>query len=348
MFNTVLWGLRQVPPSWLSNHVTFLPKTSAPSCPGDLRPIVLSPTVAKVFTKALMLRRRSKLPPIRACQVGGIAGRQTLDSVCAVQHAIKLAEEYNKTLFVIKLDITAAFDSLALLEIITNTRVTLSMQGTTWEQALSQGVLQGSSYSAELFARCVDYYLAKTSSSWQEHEVTWLQSSDGRKMFLTPFADDLIILGTSREQAQRLLRDIEDTVNAIGLHFNAKKCKFLRPPGMSDRPLHLRNGQPLQAQDSLVFLGVLLAFNLTCYAVVAARMTQVSNAFWGYFRVLRQAAVGLAQRLRVFNCFVTSRWRWMSPTFRPIKAVRDFFTNHAYDFPHCHYGVYQGPFSGSS
>ena len=272
MFNTVLWGLRQVPPSWLSSHVTFLPKTSAPSSPGELRPIVLSPTVAKVFTKALMLRLRSRLPPIRACQVGGIAGRQTLDSVCAVQHAIKLAEEYNKTLFVIKLDITAAFDSLShealaaflaeasgcreaelLLEIITNTRVTLSMQGTTWEQALSQGVLQGSSYSAELFARCVDYYLAKTNASWQEHEVTWLQSSDGRKMFLTPFADDLIILGASRDQAQRLLRDTEDTLNAIGLHFNAKKCRFLRPPGMSDRPLHLRNGQPVQAQDSLIF-----------------------------------------------------------------------------------------------
>eukprot|EP00439_Symbiodinium_sp_Y106_P003587 s6301_g1.t1 len=297
MFNTVLWGLRQVPPSWLSNHVTFLPKTSAPSCPGDLRPIVLSPTVAKVFTKALMLRLRSKLPPIRDCQVGGIAGRQTLDSVCAVQHAIKLAEEYNKTLFVIKLDITAAFDLLAhealaaflaeasgcreaelLLEIITNTRVTLSYVPCCTLVRDSVPQLQGSSYSAELFARCVDYYLAKTSSFWQEHEVTWLQSSDGRKMFLTPFADDLIILGTSREQAQRLLKDIEDTVNAIGLHFNAKKCKFLRPPGMSDRPLHLRNGQPLQAQDSLVFLGVLLAFNLTCYAVVAARMTQAEDS----------------------------------------------------------------------
>ena len=69
------------------------------------------------------------------------------------------------------------------------------------------------------------------------------------------------------------------------------------------------------------FLGVLLAFNITCYAVIAARMTHVSNAFWGYFRVLRQAGVGLVQRLRVFNCFVTSRWRWMSPAFRPLKSV---------------------------
>ena len=325
MFNAVLWGIRKVPPAWLSNHVTFLPKTAAPCTPGELRPIVLSPTFAKVFTKALMLRLRPRLPQIQACQVGGIPGRQTLDSVCAVQHAIKLAEEYNKPLYVIKLDITAAFDSLShealaaflaeasgcreaelLLEIITQTRVTLGMQGTQWEQALSQGVLQGSSYSAELFARCVDFYLAKTNCTWQERENTWLTTPDGRKLFLTPFADDLILLGTSREQAQRLLRDSEDALQAIGLHFNSKKCKFLRPPGMSDQPLYLRNGNPIQAQQSLIFLGVLLAFNITCYAVIAARMTQVSNALWGYFRVLRQAGVGLVQRLRVFNCFVTS------------------------------------------
>ena len=116
-----------------------------------------------------------------------------------------MAEEYNKPLYVIKLDITAAFDSLShealaaflaeasgcreaelLLEIITQTRVTLSMQGTQWEQALSQGVLQGSSYSAELFARCVDFYLAKTNCTWQEREDTWLTTPEGRKLFLTP------------------------------------------------------------------------------------------------------------------------------------------------------------------
>ena len=170
----------------------------------------------------------------------------------------------------------------------------------------------------------------------------------GENLFLTPFADDLILLGTTREQAQRLLRDSEDTLQAIGLHFNSRKCKFLRPPGMSDQPLYLRNGNPIQAQPSLVFLGVLLAFNITCYAVIAARMTQVNNAFWGYFRVLRQAGVGLVQRLRVFNCFVTSRWRWMSPAFRPLKSVRDFSADDPHYLSNCHCRVYQGSFSGSS
>ena len=76
-------------------------------------------------------------------------------------------------------------------------------------------------------------------------------------------------------------------------------------------------------------------------------MTQVSNAFWGYFRVLRQAAVGLAQRLRVFNCFVTSRWRWMSPTFRPIKAVRDFLQTTHTTFLTVITGFTRDPFQGA-
>ncbi|CAE7306866.1 unnamed protein product [Symbiodinium sp. CCMP2592] len=326
LFNDVLLGLRPVPDSWLSNHVTFLPKTPSPCCPGDLRPIVLSPTVAKVFTKALMLRLR-----------------QTLDSVCAVQHAIKLADQYRKPLFVIKLDISAAFDSLShealaaflsqatgcreaelLLQIIVSTKVVLGMQGTSWEQPLSQGVLQGSSYSAELFARCVDFYLAKTSEGWQDHEDTWLRTAQNRKLFLTPFADDLVLLGSTREQAQRLLRDVELTLQSIGLHFNAKKCKFIKPSYCSDTPLSLNNGGLVEARDNMVFLGVLLGFQLSCFAVIAARVAKVSNAFWGYFRVLRQAKVGMSQRLRVFNCFVTSRWRWLSPAFRPLKSVRDF------------------------
>ena len=94
LFNSVLMGLTPPPSEWLSNHVTFLPKTADPKSPSDLRPIVLSSTVGKVFTKCLMLRMRPRLPPIRAFQVGGIPSRQTLDSACAVQHAMRLAQQW--------------------------------------------------------------------------------------------------------------------------------------------------------------------------------------------------------------------------------------------------------------
>ncbi|CAE7511533.1 unnamed protein product [Symbiodinium sp. CCMP2592] len=257
---------------------------------GDLRPIVLSSTAAKVFTKALMLRLRPKLP--------------------------RLAEEYGKPLIIIKLDVAAAFDSLSheavaallataqgsreaelLLQIVLESRVELGLQGTAWEQQLRQGILQGSSYSAELFARCIDYFLTPTNARWQELEESWLKDPSGRKLFLTPFADDLVLLATSRAQAQRLLSDSEATLQAIG------KVKY---------------------ESTFLFLGILMGFQLTCLMILQARMAKVSSAFWAYYSILRRTEVGLTRRLRVFDCFITPRWRWISPAIRPISTVHRF------------------------
>ena len=363
MFNGVLLGLVPIPSSWLSSHVCFLPKISCPSASSDLRPIVLSSTVAKVFTKILMIRLRAHLPPIKAFQVGGIPQRQTLDATCAVQHAVRLSEEYGKPLVIIKLDVSAAFDSLSheavarylstakgqreaelLLQIVQNSTVRLSLQGTSWVQALKQGILQGSSYSAELFARCVDHFLSPLNLKWHESEDTWLQTPEGRKLFLTPFADDLVLIATSREQAQRLLSDCEQALGAIGLKFNWKKCKYIQTPGLPKDPLRLNHGT-VAWQQSFIFLGVLIGFQLTCLAVLSARMTQVSNAFWGFFRILRQQSVGLTQRLRMFDCFITAKWRWLSPTVRPTKTFPENSTDHLFV---CYAAISTRPLSGSS
>ncbi|OLP76043.1 Retrovirus-related Pol polyprotein from type-2 retrotransposable element R2DM, partial [Symbiodinium microadriaticum] len=292
MYNGVLLGLLPIPKGWLHSHVCFLPKTTTPQAPADLRPIVLSSTVAKVFTKALMLRLRPQLPEIGAFQVGGVPQRQILDAACAVQQAVRLSEQYGKPLVIIKLDVAAAFDSLshealasylakaqgsreaeALLDVICNSQVGLGLQGTSWDQPLRQGVLQGSSYSAELFARCVDFYMSFTNSEWQQREDTWLQTQAGRKLFLTPFADDLVLLATSREQAGRLLQDTVKCLGAIGLKMNWKKCRYVQTPGFPKTPL-TSCGADVQWTQSFIFLGILIGFQLSCHAVLAARMTK--------------------------------------------------------------------------
>ena len=365
MYNGVLHGLLPIPQGWLHSHVCFLPKTSTPQSPADLRPIVLSSTVAKVFTKALMLRLRPQLPDIGAFQVGGVPQRQILDAACAVQQAVRLSEQYGKPLIILKLDVAAAFDSLShesiasflaqargsreaevLLDVICNSRVGLGLQGTTWDQPLRQGVLQGSSYSAELFARCVDFYMSPTNKRWQQHEDTWLQTQVGRKLFLTPFADDLVLLATSREQALRLLDDTVKTLGAIGLRMNWRKCKYIQTPGFPKLPLTL-HGTEVQWAQSFVFLGILMGFQLSCNAVLAARMTKVSNAFWAYYRILRQRSVGLTKRLQIFDCFITSRWRWLAPAVRPSKSVRQFLRTTQATFLFSILGFSRDPFQGS-
>ena len=73
--NSVLNGSVEVPPNWLVNNVAFW----ATSEPDHLRPIVLSTTMCKTFTKILLLQLRPKFPPTAFGQLCGIQNSQTLD-----------------------------------------------------------------------------------------------------------------------------------------------------------------------------------------------------------------------------------------------------------------------------
>ena len=90
-----------------------------------------------------------------------------------------------------------------------------------------------------------------------------------------------------------------------------------------------------------------MGFQLSCHAVLAARMTKVSNAFWAYYRILRQPSVGLTKRLQIFDCFITSRWRWLSPAVRPSRSVRQFLRTTQATFLFSILGFSRDPFQGS-
>ena len=197
LFNSVLFDTTVIPQQWLVSRLTFIPKIPSPSLPSHLRPIVLSSTPGKLFTKILMTRLREFLPPPAANQLACIPGSQTLDGSACLQHIIHLSQEYRLPLIAIKLDVSSAFDhlshdaiasylalaggrleSLVLLKIIVLSRVVLGLSGHSWQQKLFRGLLQGSSYSAEIFGRTLDYFLGFLHTRWSVSESTWIQSKD--------------------------------------------------------------------------------------------------------------------------------------------------------------------------
>ena len=347
LFNAILFQVADIPPSWLSSRLTFIPKIPTPSLPSHLRPIVLSSTPSKLFTKILLTRLRPHFPPTSANQLACIPGSQTLDGSVCLQHLIHLSQEYRLPLIAIKLDISAAFDnlshdalasflalcgpkleSLTLLKIIVLSRVVLSMAGETWHQKLFQGLLQGSSYSAELFGRTLDHFLGFMVTRWSVSENTWIQAqgNDGLvKIFNLLYADDIILLATSFRQAHRLLEDVIDILQSIGLSLSLEKCRFLVSPDLTPRPIHVR-GFTISPVRSFNFLGVLMGFDLNSQTVLSARLTMANNSFWGYYRILRRPGAPLRKRLHLLNTYVTSKWRWLSPCVRPITAVSKSLT----------------------
>ena len=341
-FNCILLGSIQTPQEWLISRLTFIPKVVAPLSPKDLRPIVLSSVPGKVFTKILLYRLRAHFPRMNAGQLSSVPGAQTLEGSCALQQCVRLANEYALPLVIAKLDIASAFDHLdhliskffrvigphreaeLLLLIMTYSSVLLSMADFTWTQEVDRGILQGSSYSAEVFARVVDFFLRELFQTWQETERTWINAeSHGvvSKLFNILFADDLVLLATSFDQLQRMLIQVRDCLAAIGLTLSLTKCKILPAPFVQRGSIVI-DGTPLEIVDHFTFLGVLIGFKLSCQAVLNARLAMTTNSFWGHFKILKRPAGSIRKKLHLLNSYVTSKWRWMSACVRPIQAVQ--------------------------
>ena len=182
-------------------------------------------------------------------QLSSQTGAQSLDGSVALKHLVSVSRQWGLPLLACKLDVQAAFDTLnheavarflaslgshqeskLLLDVITRSRVTLSFANVTWEQGLKRGVLQGSAFSAELFARTLDFFVAPLTGEWARTETTWIRDSRGVPLFAIIYADDILLLATSTGQLVRMLNGLQDTLEAIGLQLARGKCQYIRSP----------------------------------------------------------------------------------------------------------------------
>ena len=340
MFNGVLDGSIDVPPQWLLRRVIVLPKVPRPIAPRDLRPIVLSDCCGKLFTKLLLYRLREYFHPNQAGQLCGSPGCQALEGAAALQQLTYEAEAFAKPLVVVKLDIHAAFDCLQhhaiakylcecnpyresemLMYLIVHAQVLLGICGREWVQKLQRGILQGSAYSAELFAKILDWWLLRLLKEWNDAFPNHWCRSPSQILHCILYADNLVLLASSWDEAERKLRNLIKHLQAIGLNVSIHKCSVIASSANGEGSVRLPDGRLLPRVDTFVFLGVLQGFGVTSQQVLALSLTKAMNSFWGFYPMLRASCAPISKRLQLFGAFVTSKWRWMAGCVRPVSAT---------------------------
>ena len=98
-------------PNVSDSITTLLAKKPTPQSWGDTRPITLSCTALKVLAQLLLLRARSDLVDPTGMQWSE-KGKQTGEVIFALRRVSRMALDWGKPIYVLKLDIRKAFDGV--------------------------------------------------------------------------------------------------------------------------------------------------------------------------------------------------------------------------------------------
>ncbi|CAE7227014.1 pol [Symbiodinium microadriaticum] len=263
----------------------------------------------------LMLRISEQCPPFQSGQLGCRKGTQTVDGVLAAQTVIGvLRKKHGVEAHAAKLDIRAAFDSLShsalvqyimackpcpeachLWDLCSANTLHMSLGAASWEVNVHQGILQGSSYSADVFARVIDYHLRGLHERWNSKFPKW-DDGVGLPHFLL-YADDLLVFAMSPAELQSKLHDITDSLQAIGLFINAGKCSVLNVQGSTPGVWTRNSCRPLAGKDSLVFLGVPLSHTNNPDTMLMHSLRKMTNSYFAMKKVLDHATTSHRVRL---------------------------------------------------
>ena len=91
--------------------------------------------------------------------------------------------------------------------------------------------MQGSSYSADLFARVIDFHLRGLQARWSDQYPKWKDVMALPHFLL--YADDIMLFAMDPPELQAKFRDLTDTLSAIGLFVNPAKCSVLNVGGVT-------------------------------------------------------------------------------------------------------------------
>ena len=108
------------------------------------------------------------------------------------------------------------------------------------------GVRQGCILSPVLFALAIDWVMRTALTDLN----VGLQWTDGSRLSDLDYADDIVLLETSRDRMQQLTETVETEGKKIGLQINVKKCKTLVLDSWEDsREIRIRGTEVENVED---------------------------------------------------------------------------------------------------
>ena len=230
-------------------------------------------TAAKVYNKLLLNRLSPHIEPIlRTNQNGFRKGRSTTGHILTLRRIFEEIKEMNLLALFTFIDFRKAFDTVKrqkmfkILEAYgvpdefiqaiaaryeTQAQV-ITADGESEVFPVSSGVLQGDTLAPYLFIITLDYALRLATSDHEDLGLTIATRRSARHpakyMTDADYADDIVLMSDTLQDAQTLLHRVEEAALDVGLSINTEKTKAILI-GQEDQNLYTLDGNNIETVE---------------------------------------------------------------------------------------------------
>jgi hypothetical protein len=265
IINDVLAG-GAAPAEWTLAHIVAVPKKPGTTKVEEHRGISMLSCAAKLYNRLLLKRLLTVIDPFLRIEQNGFRPRRgTVTQILCLRRIIEETKIRQANIVCVFVDFHKAFDSVArgalplvlraynvpeqlvaaVMALYHNTRAAvITPDGLTDPFSTTSGVLQGDTLAPFLFVLILDWVLRTSLPSdtdgFQLCRRTSSRHPEKRLAFLA-YAEDLALLASDAEGAQRQLDSLATMASRVGLVINAKKTQVLTVPSSLRADVKLRS-----------------------------------------------------------------------------------------------------------
>lgn len=296
---TAILEQEKIPEQWKINKVILLHKKGQRDKISNYRPITLSPTLYKLFTKALQRRLKKLLDENQTEEQAGFRpGYSTTDHLHTVNLLLEKSNEYNIPLYMAFIDYSLAFDSInhcyiwqalgqvgvqttyinLLREVYKNNKAYVSLENDGRHYNINKGVKQGCPLSPDLFNAVLEGIFKELN--WNGRGI----KINGNYLTNLRFADDIVLFSNCPTELEIMINELNTASKLRGLKMNPLKTKIMT--SSASVPISLDN-TVIEQVSEYIYLGQILSTEDRQSQEVSRRITIAWKKYWSLKSIVK-------------------------------------------------------------
>uniref|UniRef100_A0A8D9FJ87 Craniofacial development protein 2 n=1 Tax=Cacopsylla melanoneura TaxID=428564 RepID=A0A8D9FJ87_9HEMI len=315
-----------IPNDFAESTFIPIPKVNKAQNCSDFRTISLISHTSKILL-ILIKQRISDIIErnLSETQIGFRNGKGCRDAITGLRILLGKSLEMQNGVYLAFIDFQKAFDNVLhdklriILEKINIPRAELRLieslywnqrgkiktqQGTSEGFAIKKGIRQGCIISPMLFNLYVEQIISESIGDEKDGF-----KMNGRVLNNIRYADDTLLIATSKEELEKLLRKVMIICEKYGMKMNMKKTKVMlvaKGETELERRLNIKMGsETLEQVTSYQYLGALIHNDGRCIKEIKKRIGMGKSAFWVHKEMMRRN-ISKGTKLRLLKTYVYS------------------------------------------